>query len=192
MKIIKSIILIIEISRIIIFYLLVSYLKPRKNSHPLNIIAIILLILVFRTIPLILILNIPLIPIIIILIIAGGIIIIFIYFVRISCNIPTKFKVSFKGISFFLIRICIIILLLYSYRNFYESNFNFLINYINNDINSIYNIIINNFTTHNESITIYCYNNFIAIIFFILFLLLCLSAVVKLCLNKQKTLRKIK
>lgn len=117
--------------------------------------------------------------IILFLIIIRGILIIFLYFSRLISNDQTKFSINIPLILRFILN-SIIFLLIIKYFNYPIYNFNeILISFQIN--NNTFNNIIHIFSYPFRNITIIC----------ILYLLLTLFTIIKICSIKTSTLRKL-
>jgi len=124
----------------------------------------------------------PLYPIIFLIIIIRGLLIIFLYFSRLVSN-EKNLNLLYKSIII-TISFNIIYLISSIYRN------NPLIPFIYSDTNI--NIINLRYNTHISSTSLIYFSPFINItIICIIFLLICLISVIKTCVSKIKTLRKI-
>lgn len=120
--------------------------------------------------------------IILFLIIIRGILIIFLYFSRLISNNQTKFSINLPLIIRFLLNITILLFLIIKYFNYplYNYNFNEIFSSFQLN-NNIFNNIIYIFSHPYRNITIIC----------ILYLLLTLFTIIKICSIKSSTLRKL-
>lgn len=165
---------IIIIIFIILYILIINYIHP---------IYILILIIIYRRIICFIISSWSynfIYSIILFLIIIRGILIIFLYFSRLISNDQIKFKINLPLLIRFFLNI-IILLYLTKYLN-YTITYNFneiLISYQIN--NNTFNNIIHIFSYPYRNITIIC----------ILYLLLTLFTIIKICSIKTSTLRKL-
>lgn len=164
---------------IITFILLIFYILIINSLHP---IYILILIIIYRSIICCLISTWSynfIYSIILFLIIIRGILIIFLYFSRLISNDQTKFILNIPLTLRFFINI-IIFYTRIKYLNYSFSEFNeLLISFILN--NNLFNNIIYIFSYPYSNITIIC----------ILYLLLTLFTIIKVCSVKTSTLRKL-
>lgn len=171
--------LIISFSIILIF----SLNSHNNKIHPLILISILLILLVISSFNFRIYFNNHWFSFLIFLIIVGGIIIIFLYFIRFINNIKTSIKwIYLKNLSIkltiIIITFIIIILLIYSD--------NWILNF--NEISSIINIFKNN--NFNNLNLIYLFPKNYSTLISILYLFISLTIIVKICLIKKFTLRK--
>lgn len=117
--------------------------------------------------------------IILFLIIIRGILIIFLYFSRLISNDQNKFKINIPLILRFILNI-IIFLLIIKYFNYSNYTFNEILIFFKLNIN-IFNNILYIFSLPYRNITIIC----------ILYLLITLFTIIKICSIKISTLRKL-
>lgn len=159
----------------ILYFLLINYLHP---------IIILILIIIYRRIICFLIStwsNNFIYSIILFLIIVRGILIIFLYFSRLISNYQTKFIFNTPLIIRFFLNIIILLFLLLNYYfkfppyKFQETSISFLLN------NNLFNNILYIFYYPYRNITIIC----------ILYLLLSLFTIIKICSIKITALRKL-
>lgn len=159
-----------------------SFPRNYKFTHPLIIITNLFLLLLISSIYLSIFINNHWYSYLIFIIIVGGIIVIFIYFIRFINNIKTSFKwIKLKNLP---IKISILFItfrltLFYLKTNNWNFNFNEIINLLNNNFNKSNNLSILYLIPINKS-------TLIAIIY----ILICMTIIVKICLNKKLTLRK--
>lgn len=165
---------------IIIIIFSILYILITNYTHP---IYLLILIIIYRRI---ICLTISvwsynfIYSIILFLIIIRGILIIFLYFSRLISNDQTKFSMNIPLILRFIFLNSIIFLLIIKYFNYPIYNFNeILISFQIN--NNTFNNIIHIFSYPFRNITIIC----------ILYLLLTLFTIVKICSIKSSTLRKL-
>lgn len=166
--------LIIIIIIFIIYILIINYIHP--------IFILILIILYRRIICLILSTwsNNFIYSIILFLIIVRGILIIFLYFSRLISNYQSKLTINIPLIFIFLLNIIILFFRLKYFsklpiNNFNETYISFSLN------NNLFNNIIHIFSHPHRNITMIC----------ILYLLLTLFTIIKICSIKTTTLRKL-
>lgn len=165
---------------IIIIILLILYTLMTNYIHPIY--TLILIIIYTRIICLIISAQSYnfIYSIILFLIIISGILIIFLYFSRLISNDQTKFIINTPLlIRFFLNTIIFISIIKYFNYHIYTSHETLIISQINNNT---FNNIIYIFTFPFRNITIIC----------ILYLLLTLFTIIKICSIKPSTLRKLK
>lgn len=164
---------------IIIIIFIIIYILITNYIHP---IFLLILIIIYRGIICFIISSWSynfIYSIILFLIIIRGILIIFLYFSRLISNDQTKFTINIPLILRFFINI-IIFLYIIKYFNYPIYNFNeILISPLLN--NNIFNNIIHIFSYPYRNITIIC----------ILYLLLTLFTIIKICSVKTSTLRKL-
>lgn len=166
--------LIIIINLIILYILLTNYLHP---------IYLLILIIIYRGIICFLISTWSynfIYSIILFLIIIRGILIIFLYFSCLISNDQTKFSINTPLILRFLLN-SIIFLFIIKYFNYPIYNFNETFISLHLNINS-FNNIIHIFSYPFRNITLTC----------ILYLLITLFTIIKICSIKTSTLRKLK
>lgn len=177
-----------QIYLIIIFiYLnLITTLLPINNNyiHPLIILTNLFFIILFSLYNFNIYIKNNWFAYITFLIIIGGIIIIFIYFIRFLNNIKISINLNQSKIFFLkLILITIFIYNLLKYENYIWFNkFDEIIPLINN-LN--FNNYLENFSL------IYLYPKNWLTLFVILYLFICITIIVKICLKKKLSLRKI-
>lgn len=164
---------------IIIIILLILYILITNYIHP---IYILILIIIYRGIICFTISSWSfnfIYSIILFLIIVRGILIIFLYFSRLISNDQTKFIINTSLLFRFFINIFILSLIInyfnYPNYNFTETLITFLLN------NNLFNNIIHIFSYPYRNITIIS----------ILYLLLTLFTIIKICSIKPSTLRKL-
>lgn len=172
---------------IIIINLIISY---NKNIHPLIVGIVLLLLSIINSININIIIDNHWYSFLIYLIIIGGILILFLYFTSFVINI--KFFIEWRNLKIFPVKfmlfiiINLILILIYSKINFLCNKFN--------EINNLNENYIYNFNYSNNLLTlIYLYNksiNFITL-FIIIYLFFVLTIIVKICLFKKKTIRKL-
>lgn len=170
---------------IFLINLLISINFNYKIIHPLILITILILLIIISLYNLRLYYNNHWFSYLIFLIIIGGIIIIFLYFIRFINNIKTSIKWKYlKTIPIkFILLLILSIIIIYSLN----SN-NWFLKF--NEILPIYeNFKINKF---NNLIIIYLYPKNYTTLISIIYILLSLTIIVKICLSKNLTLRKIK
>lgn len=159
--------------------LIILYIIVTNNIHP---IYLLILIIIYRRIICLLISSWSynfIYSIILFLIIVSGILIIFLYFSSLISNDQTKFKINIPLILNFFFNI-IILFYLIKYFNYPLYNFNeILISFQIN--NNTFNNIIHIFSYPYSNITIIC----------IIYLLLTLFTIIKICSIKTSTLRKL-
>lgn len=178
--IIRQIYFLITSSFIII--LLHSIPSHYKDIHPLILISILFTILCIARFIIRIFLNNHIISFLIFLIIIGGIIVIFIYFIRFINNITTSIK--FKIIKIIPLKITrIIFLIFYQFNRFQNLNWKYKFNETETFKKSIF--------LNNNLEIFYLFPKNYSTILSILYLLICLTLIVKICLIKKKTLRKI-
>lgn len=152
-----------------------------KNFHPLILISILILILLIASINIRIYFNDHWFSFIIFLIIVGGLIIIFLYFIRFINNIKTSIKWDFlKNIPIKFLFIIIVFILFWSNSNNWFINFD-EITPLHKKLKKLYS---------NNLIFIYIFPKNYTTIIAILYLLISLTIVVKICLLKKFTLRK--
>lgn len=179
--IILQIYLTLTISYFIIY--IYSFRFNNKNIHPLIIIIILIIILINSSWRLRIYFNDHWISFIIFLIIIGGIIIIFLYFTRFINNI--NLSINWNFYKNLIIKLFITLLLIFIF--IYLIKINYWINNFN-EINNLNKINNNQFE---KFIYIYIYpKNFITFLS-IIYLFLSITIIVKICINKKITLRKI-
>lgn len=164
---------------LIIIILLILYILIINSLHP---IYILILIIIYRGIICCLISSWSynfIYSIILFLIIIRGILIIFLYFSRLISNDQTKFTFNIPLILRFFSNIFILLFIIkffnYPFSSFNETLISFLLN------NNLFNNIIYIFSYPYSNITIIC----------ILYLLLTLFTIIKICSIKTSTLRKL-
>lgn len=164
---------------IIFIIFLILYIIITNFIHP---IYILILIMIYRGIICFIISSWSynfIYSIILFLIIVRGILIIFLYFSSLISNDQTKFNINLPLIFRFFLNI-IIFLYIIKYFNYPNYNFNeTLISFILN--NNSFNNILHLFSHPYRNITIIC----------ILYLLLTLFTIIKICSIKTSTLRKL-
>lgn len=172
------ILLISSISIILIY----SFNFNNIKTHPLILISILIILLIISSLNIRLYINNHWFSFIIFIIIVGGIIVIFLYFIRFINNIKTSIKwnlLKFIPIKFFfIIIITIIIINKINYSN-WLFNFNEII-----PLNKIINFNILNLNY------IFLYPKNLSTLLAIFYLLISLTIIVKICLIKKLTLRK--
>lgn len=175
----SSILYLISINIILLY----SFTSNNNKIHPLILISILLIILIISSFNLSKYFNDHWFSFIIFLIIIGGLIIIFIYFIRFINNIKTS--INFLYIKNLYLKISISLISILTLFN--SSNLNLWIIKFN-EINSIYN----NIDLKNLNNLNYLFIPFknLTTILSIIFLLICLTIIVKICLIKKLTLRK--
>lgn len=184
--IIINLIIIISISIICIIINLIP--SNNKNIHPIIIGLILLILTIFTSINIRIYINSHWFSFIIFLILIGGIIILFLYFTRFIRNI----KITIKWIFLYSIPIkfLILIILLLNIILILNYNFNWYNNF--NEIKSINEIIkLNSINNNYIYIYIFIENKNLSTIISILYLLICLTLIVKFCINKKFSIRKI-
>lgn len=166
-----------------IFIIIIQSIPSHNyKTHPLILISILFILLIISIINIRIIITNHWFSFIRFLIIIGGIIIIFIYFIRFINNIKTSIKLTFLKkfhIKFLIFIIFIVIYIITLKYNFWNTNFN--------EINSIFISINKN---NNNLIILYLFPKRLTTLISILYLLVCLTIIVKICLNKKLTLRK--
>nr|QSS48566.1 NADH dehydrogenase subunit 6 [Kradibia gibbosae] len=165
------------------------FIFKNKNLHPVYM-GIILFILTILSMPLISMYNSnQMLSFIVFLTLMGGMMVIFLYFTSFCTNMSTT--PSWIHMNEILIKISFMFcLIIFIYKNY---KFNFLMEI--NDFTetfSLSNLINNNLLeSPMKFINIYIYSNYFTIMFLMIFLFICLTAVVKLCLYKKMAIRKI-
>lgn len=154
-----------------------------KSFHPLILITILLILLIISSINLRIYINNHWFSFIIYLIIIGGIIIIFLYFIRFINNIKTSVKWDF--LKNLLLKFLFTIIVFLMIINLIKEH-NWIIN--SNEIKSLQIFTVIN--TFNNLNYLYLYPKRITSILSILYLLISLTIIVKICLTKKLTLRK--
>lgn len=178
----NQIYLLISIS--IISLIIQSFPTNNLNTHPLILILILFLITITSSFNIRIFFNNHWFSFLVFLIIIGGIIIIFIYFIRFINNIKTSIKLNFLKsypIKIFLLIFITLIIFKNINRNLFVIRFN--------EINSIFT----NFNLNSISYLtlIYLYPKNSSTLISIIYLLISLTIIVKICLIKKLTLRKI-
>jgi len=175
----KTLLIIYSIWTIIIIIIIII---QSSHIHPVFIIIFMLIYNIILCINIIIIKTNPLYPIIFFIIIIRGLLIIFLYFSRLVSNEKTL-NLIYKSIA-----ITITINVLFLTPSIYKNNL--LIPIINS--NTHINIINPNHIPILSSTSLIYFSPFINItIVCIIFLLICLISVIKTCVPKIKTLRKI-
>lgn len=166
------------------FIILLTYSINFNNNkiHPLIIISILIILLILASLNLRLYFNNHWFSFLIFIIIVGGIIVIFLYFISFINNIKTSIKWFF--LKFIPLKILSIITLFFITYNLIN-NLNWIINF--NEIITFYKNI--NFNILNLTYIFIYPKNFTTLLC-ILYLLLALTIIVKICLIKKLTLRK--
>lgn len=159
-----------------------------KNLHPIIFGTILLLISIFSSLNINIFNDSPIFRFIIFLIVIGGIIILFLYFIRFVRNIKIIIKwIYIKIIPIKLLLIIIIILVILLNKNNLLSWF-----YSFNETNNLFNINSNDLINNNiNCIYIYLNIKIIPTIIIIIYLFLCLTLIVKIFINKKISIRKI-
>lgn len=165
----------------ILIIIIHSFNSHNNKIHPLILISILLCLLIISSFHIRLYFNDHFFSFLIFLIIVGGIIIIFLYFIRFINNIKTSIKSLFLKNYF----IKILLILTFSWIIF-NLNSNWLNNF--NEIIPLNKIITNSLNNLNY---LYIYPKNYITLFLILFILFTLTIIVKICLKKKISLRKI-
>lgn len=164
---------------ILIIIFLILYILITNYIHP---IYILILIIIYRGIICFIISSWSynfMYSIILFLIIVRGILIIFLYFSSLISNDQTKFTINFPLILRFFLNIIIFIYII-KYFNYTNYNFNEILTSFSLN-NNIFNNIFHIFSYPYSNITLIC----------ILYLLLTLFTIIKICSIKTSTLRKL-
>nr|WPS67074.1 NADH dehydrogenase subunit 6 [Hyssopus sp. 1 HHL-2023a] len=122
------------------------------------------------------------------LIIIGGLMIIFLYFTSFINNMKMTMKLNYLTIfPFKMLLMMIFIMMLFIYMNKYFMWFN---NFL--EINNFKMLMKNmNFFINNQSLYLYLFNKNFTTIISMIYLLMCLTFIVKFCMNKKLMLRKM-
>lgn len=187
-----KIIIIIQIIIIIIislFNILINIFPSyNKKIHPIILGILLFFISIINSLNLRIYINNNWFSFIIFLIIIRRIIILFLYFIRFIRNIIISIK--FNYIKIIPIKFILIIIFFFIIIKKYRNNFIWYNNF--NEIIKINLLIKINFINEKiQYIYIYIYNKNIITLLSIIYLFLCLTIIVKICLNKKYSIRKI-
>lgn len=166
----------------LILLFIISHIIINIQPHPINIILLILLYTIFICLLISLWQSNPMYSILLFLIIISGLLIIFLYFSSLITNVQNKFSINFFILINFIANL--IIFLYLRFTNFILKSIPFYhyleIQFISTQNNIFKNLFI---------IYSYPFNNFTFLCIF--FLLIAIFIIIKLCVIKTSSLRKI-
>nr|YP_010594873.1 NADH dehydrogenase subunit 6 [Anastatus dexingensis]WAJ57471.1 NADH dehydrogenase subunit 6 [Anastatus dexingensis] len=155
--------------------------------HPMNNGMILLFLTIFSSMWMNLFFNNHWMSFIIFLIMIGGLMILFLYFTSFISNMNSLIK--WKNLSNFFIKILLLMTTLFmiiQFKNEWTWTNSF------NEINSINKLMINiNFENNIQMNFLFMINKNFNTILLMIFLIICLTLIVKICINKKLSLRKI-
>nr|ANH79476.1 NADH dehydrogenase subunit 6 [Eurytoma sp. TJS-2016] len=165
----------------IFMMLMYSFISHYNKMHPLIMISILLMILISSSLNLSIYMNNHWFSYIMFLIIVGGMMVIFLYFISFINNMKTSIKWKFlKNLPQKLLMTLLSIMYLYHSFNLNTWSLKF------NEISSIYKM-----SNYNDNLTMmYLYPKNFSTMMSMIYLLISLTIIVKICLNKKIMLRK--
>nr|QTA93998.1 NADH dehydrogenase subunit 6 [Eupristina koningsbergeri] len=180
----------INLPNLIMMMIMIS-MNPMKNKHPLSAAIILVLLLMMSSYMFSMMYNTHQYSMILFLIMIGGLLIMFLYFCSFTNNKPMIMINMFSLKN--LIELSMLMILYISLNYMLNNSMNWMYSSTMNEISSLFNyLMINIYNNFSEKINFfYNYNEIALTLYIFIFLAICLTVVVKLCMMKKMNLRKM-
>nr|QSR89834.1 NADH dehydrogenase subunit 6 [Ceratosolen fusciceps] len=163
------------------------FIFPDKSINPVYVGTILFISIIMSMIPMSLYAHNNLISFISFMILIGGLMMLFMYFT--SFTSTGSLNMNWKKMQMIIMSMMLYIMMIISYMN----KFHLYLPFSNsNDSQSIFNLMKSNKFDYEINIhMMYSYESLIIMMFMLFFLFICLTIIVKMCLNNPKNIRKV-